>query len=68
VNDLEWQHFVNPVIMLVLDIKKTTYGVLESVRLRILWYMSSGPDAMDVDQSEVVFVSNHDKRCPPICA
>ena|SRR5882762_7835437 len=64
VNDLEWQHFVNPVMTLVLDIKKSTYDVLESVRLRILWYMSSGPDAMDIDQSQVVFVSNYGQRTP----
>src|SRR5258705_2242505 len=55
--DFEWQHFVNPVIKLVLDIKKSTSGVLESVRLRIIWNMNYGPDDMDIDQRDVVFVS-----------
>ncbi|RDB25298.1 hypothetical protein Hypma_007667 [Hypsizygus marmoreus] len=35
----EWQHFINPVIRLVLDVKKCTD--LESVRLRIIWLMDS---------------------------
>ena len=47
---------------LVLDITKSERGELESVRLRILWYMDGGPapanDAMDIDQRDpVVFVS-----------
>ncbi|KAI5890561.1 uncharacterized protein SCHCODRAFT_02690501 [Schizophyllum commune H4-8] len=38
----EWQHFVNPVIRLVLDVRKRSDGgELESVRLRILWSMNS---------------------------
>jgi hypothetical protein len=56
----EWQHYANPVMRLVLDVKKSTQGELESIRLRILWSMNSGTDPMDVDQREVVFVrSDH---------
>lgn len=55
----EWQHFTNPVIRLVLDVKKSSNGELESYRVRILWSINSarGPDSMDVDQQEVCFVS-----------
>lgn len=53
----EWQHFVNPVIKLLLDVKKSPKGELTSVRLRIIWIMSNGNDSMDVDNREVVFVS-----------
>ncbi|KAF8070674.1 hypothetical protein FPV67DRAFT_1561418 [Lyophyllum atratum] len=38
-NTAEWQHFTNPLIRLVLDIKRG--ADLESVRLRILWSMDS---------------------------
>ncbi|KAH9951531.1 hypothetical protein B0H21DRAFT_684747 [Amylocystis lapponica] len=49
----EWQHFVNPVIRLVLDIRKSSAGELESFRMRILWSLDAGgPDAMDTDQRE----------------
>ncbi len=54
--ELEWQHFANPVIRLTLDMKKSSEGRLESLRLRIIWKFSAGADAMDVDQNEVVFV------------
>ncbi|KAJ8702957.1 hypothetical protein PTI98_001624 [Pleurotus ostreatus] len=38
----EWQHFVNPVLELVLDIRKSRLNnELESVRLRILWNMDT---------------------------
>ena len=56
----EWQHFFNPVIRLVLDVKKSSNSVLESVRLRILWSMNSGDVSMNtIDQREVVFVSTN---------
>lgn len=57
--DVEWQHFTNPIIRLVLDIKKAADGELDSYRVRVLWSLSTGiePDAMDIDQPEVVFVS-----------
>ncbi|KAH9957943.1 hypothetical protein BC827DRAFT_1261462 [Russula dissimulans] len=35
----EWQHFANPVITLILDVKKSLDNNFESVRLRILWNM-----------------------------
>ncbi|PSS38034.1 hypothetical protein PHLCEN_2v119 [Hermanssonia centrifuga] len=53
----EWQHFTNPVIRLVLDMKKDSRSDLESYRVRILWSINSGQDSMDLDQHEVVFVS-----------
>ncbi|KAH7924251.1 hypothetical protein BV22DRAFT_1067123 [Leucogyrophana mollusca] len=53
--DSEWQHFVNPVIKLLVDAKKSSNGDLVSVRLRIVWLMSCGADEMDVDQREVIF-------------
>lgn len=46
----EWQHFVNPVIRLVLDVKKSAKNDLESVRLRVLWFL-------DDDQKEYILVS-----------
>lgn len=46
----EWQHFTNPTMRLVLDMKKGTE--LESVRLRILWSMDSLASS---DPREVVF-------------
>ncbi|KAI0812422.1 hypothetical protein BC629DRAFT_1472855, partial [Irpex lacteus] len=56
--DVEWQHFTNPVMQLVLDIKKnSTSGEPEAYRVRVLWFLNQGGqvDAMDVDQREVVF-------------
>jgi hypothetical protein len=52
----EWQHFVNPVIKISLDVKKSPKGELTSVRLKILWLMNAGNDSMDLDQREIVFV------------
>ena len=52
----EWQHFVNPVIKVLLEMKKSPKGDLTSVRLRILWLMNSGNDSMDVDKREITFV------------
>ncbi|KZT10671.1 uncharacterized protein LAESUDRAFT_692923 [Laetiporus sulphureus 93-53] len=54
-NEQEWQHFTNPVIHLVVDVKKTSKGDLESFRTRILWSLGSGNDSMDIDQREIVF-------------
>ncbi|KAF8160754.1 hypothetical protein B0H34DRAFT_857339 [Crassisporium funariophilum] len=51
----DWQHFTNPVIRLVLDVKKANTTELESVRLRILWQMdcvidgSNNSDVEDID-------------------
>ncbi|KAH7916544.1 hypothetical protein BJ138DRAFT_1052384 [Hygrophoropsis aurantiaca] len=53
--DSDWQHFVNPIIKLLLDAKKSPNGDLVSVRLRIVWLMSGATDEMDVDQREVIF-------------
>lgn len=55
--DAEWQHFTNPIIRLVLDMRKESSGELESYRCRVLWALNAGDDAMDVDQNEVTFVS-----------
>lgn len=52
--DTEWQHFSSPVIRLVLDVKKSVYGKIESMRLRIVWSMS--PDLMDTTQQDTTFV------------
>lgn len=52
----EWQHFVNPVIKVLLDTQKSPKAELTSVRLRILWLMNTGNDAIGMDQREVVFV------------
>lgn len=40
-----WQHFTNPTIRLVLDIRKSNTGDLESVRLRIIWAIDVDNDA-----------------------
>ncbi|KAJ3539281.1 hypothetical protein NM688_g6387 [Phlebia brevispora] len=53
--DAEWQHFTNPTIRLILDMRKKSSGELESYRCRVLWSLNSGEDAMDVDQNEVTF-------------
>ncbi|KAF7793873.1 hypothetical protein EIP86_004995 [Pleurotus ostreatoroseus] len=55
-SDAEWQHFTNPTIRLVLDMRKSSSGELESYRCRVLWCLSSGDDSMDIDQNEVTFV------------
>lgn len=56
-SEAEWQHFTNPTICLVLDMKKSGEGELESYRVRILWSLNAGQDSMDIDQPDVVFVS-----------
>ncbi|KAI0645950.1 hypothetical protein C8Q79DRAFT_1001419 [Trametes meyenii] len=53
--DLQWQHFVNPVIRLTLDARKSGVGHLESYRLKIIWTFNAELNSMDVDQREVVF-------------
>ncbi|KAI0093273.1 hypothetical protein BDY19DRAFT_923038, partial [Irpex rosettiformis] len=55
--DVEWQHFTNPVMQLVLDIKKKASGEPESYRVRVLWFLNQGiaADAMEIDRHEVVF-------------
>ncbi|KAI8993872.1 hypothetical protein BD414DRAFT_480697 [Trametes punicea] len=54
-SELQWQHFVNPVIQLTMDTRRSTEGQLESYRLKIIWMFSSGPNSMDLDQREVIF-------------
>ena len=55
--DGEWQHFSNPILKVVLDVRRSEAGDrLESFRLRVLWNMNAEGDAMDVDQREFVFV------------
>jgi hypothetical protein len=49
----EWQHFVNPVITLTLDMKKSMDNNFESVRLRIIWNIDMGNDGM---QREITMV------------
>ncbi|TFK68687.1 hypothetical protein BDN72DRAFT_841474 [Pluteus cervinus] len=41
-NSLEWQHYTNPVLRLVLDLKTQSSGQLESARLRVIWSVPSG--------------------------
>ncbi|OCH91449.1 hypothetical protein OBBRIDRAFT_886969 [Obba rivulosa] len=53
--DLEWQHFSNPTIRLVLDARKPDKGDLESFRLRIIWSLNNGPNSTETDQRDVVF-------------
>ncbi|KAK7047606.1 hypothetical protein VNI00_006374 [Paramarasmius palmivorus] len=47
----EWQHFMNPIIKLVLDIQKSPENKSESVRLRIIWTLETGLNT----PNEVVF-------------
>ena len=58
--ELEWQHFVNPVIRLMLDTRKTSSGHLESYKIRIIWTFSTGQDAMEIDRREMIFVRPDD--------
>ncbi|TFY53978.1 hypothetical protein EVG20_g9892 [Dentipellis fragilis] len=53
--DMEWQHFANPVIQLVLDVTKNTDTTLASVRLRIIWNMELAQDPADASQRDVIF-------------
>ncbi|PPQ98795.1 hypothetical protein CVT24_003353 [Panaeolus cyanescens] len=47
----EWQHFTNPVIRLVLDVKTaTTTNELEAVRLRVLWKMDMTQGSKDTEE------------------
>ncbi|KAI6106356.1 hypothetical protein EDD16DRAFT_1745865 [Pisolithus croceorrhizus] len=53
----EWQHFTNPVMKLLLEVKKSpSSGELLSLRLRILWCIDMQAVDTQVDQREVVFV------------
>ena len=52
-----WQHFVNSVIQLTLEAKKSNKDGLESVRSRILWMIDSGNDLISGSNKEVCFVS-----------
>ena len=52
----EWQHFTNPVIRLVLDVKTSSSAEIESVRLRIMWHMNSDIEN-DSNNSAVAFAS-----------
>jgi hypothetical protein len=52
----EWQHFTNPVIRLVLDVKTSSSAEIESVRLRIMWHMNSDIEN-DFNNSAVAFAS-----------
>lgn len=56
-NGEEWQHFTNPTIRLILDMRKSAGGDLESYRCRVIWSLNSGVDGIDSDQHEVAFVS-----------
>ncbi|KAI6104043.1 hypothetical protein EDD16DRAFT_1492858 [Pisolithus croceorrhizus] len=52
----EWQHFTNPVMKLLLEVKKSpSSGELLSLRLRILWCIDMQAVDTQVDQREVVF-------------
>lgn len=52
----EWQHFTNPIMKLLLDVKKSpSSGELLSLRLRIFWCIDMQAIDMQVDQREVVF-------------
>ncbi|KIY44418.1 hypothetical protein FISHEDRAFT_61945 [Fistulina hepatica ATCC 64428] len=65
----EWQHFVNPVIRLVLDIRRTSGGTdLASVRLRIVWSMDADSSSQSLIQQDVVFSQRQNPRGPPLKA
>ncbi|KAF9010574.1 hypothetical protein BDQ17DRAFT_1420931 [Cyathus striatus] len=55
----EWQHFTNPVVRLVLDTTKRSNNQLDSVRLRILWNMSSSVNdpAANADMEDLELLS-----------
>lgn len=53
----EWQHFTNPLISLILDIKKSGDNELESMRLRILWQINHDGPEDGLNNKEVVFAS-----------
>lgn len=53
----EWQHFTNPPISLILDIKKCGDNELESMRLRILWRINHDSPEDVLNNTEVVFAS-----------
>ncbi|KAI0075129.1 hypothetical protein K474DRAFT_1600389 [Panus rudis PR-1116 ss-1] len=51
----EWQHFTNPIIRLMLDMRKSSDDALQSFRMRIVWSISAHQNTMDMDHREVVF-------------
>ncbi len=54
-NNSEWQHFTNPIIRLILDVRKSSAkSELESVLLRIVWSMDNSDPH---DRNELTFVS-----------
>jgi hypothetical protein len=63
----EWQHFTNPTLRLLLDMKISQNKELESVRLRIIWSINPTVDA-EVGQQDVVFASFSSLMWPSIPA
>ncbi|KAH9485492.1 hypothetical protein JR316_0002400 [Psilocybe cubensis] len=57
----EWQHFTNPIIRLILDVKSTADSEIESVKLRILWELNygieNGANQQDVEDLELLSFS-----------
>lgn len=57
VNDANWQHFINPVLRLVLDVTKTENLELQSVRLKVSWTIQNGGIITVNDNSEIILAS-----------
>ena len=55
-SESDWQHFTNPTIRLVLDVRKSRLGELESYRMRVIWSIDSDPSMMELDHRDVTFV------------
>lgn len=52
----DWQHFTNPVIRLILDVKTSSDAEIESVKLRIVWEINNGIET-GVNSQNVIFAS-----------
>ncbi|KAH9002056.1 hypothetical protein EDB86DRAFT_355871 [Lactarius hatsudake] len=71
----EWQHFSNPVITLMLDVRKSMDNNFESVRLRVSWNMDMGHDGVerevtmeDLDLLSFSGTQIHSGQGPPLKA
>ncbi|KAF8635204.1 hypothetical protein AX17_003980 [Amanita inopinata Kibby_2008] len=53
----DWQHFTNPEIRLILDVKRSIKSDLEGVRLRIIWFMNNNDDHSQEDIDLLSFSS-----------
>ncbi|KXN90996.1 hypothetical protein AN958_03063 [Leucoagaricus sp. SymC.cos] len=52
-SSVDWQHFTNPVLRLILDVTKTEKSELCSVRIKVVWTIQNGGIITVNDKSEI---------------